>query len=289
VNFTRCLYMLLQNTAQQQYRHWKRNLIGSGRSSPPQYWQPRLQRKIALELFRQGCSKENLQRHLDQIEQRYGVWDDVGTLTSEYAEQIFSWLEAGQRERTEKLFSKILQNSFGVVHEKDYQFSFWVKLLVKTAAAHPELVEEDIRRFAAALVTFVTTYRSRGIRDAAVDLMTLVAQCQPDYALQLKRWLLDQHSIAYEDALNGILTAAALSPDAPIAMVCILACHLLLPFATSVPDKLPAVLAQEISTRNSETEAQMLLEYLEQTVATKIFPSHRAGWWRGIAKGLQAN
>lgn len=34
----------------------------------PQYWQPRLQRKIALELFRQGCSKENLQGHLDRIE-----------------------------------------------------------------------------------------------------------------------------------------------------------------------------------------------------------------------------
>lgn len=175
-----------------------------------------------------------------------------------------------------------------MVYDKDYQFSFWVDLLAKTAAAHPELVEEDIRRFAAALVTFVTTYRGRGIRDAAVDLITLVAQWQPDYAVQLKNWLLDQHSIAYEDALSGILTAAASSSDASIEMVCILACHLLLPFSNSVPDKLPAVLAQAISTRNSETEAQMLLEYLEQTVATKIFPSHRAGWWRGIAKGLQA-
>lgn len=254
----------------------------------PQYWRPRLQRKIALELFRQGCSKENLQRHLDQIEQRYGVWDDAGTLTSEYAEHIFAWLEADQRERAKKLFPRILQNSFGVMHDKDYQFSSWVDLLAKTATAHPELAEKDIRRFAAALVTFATTYRGGGTRDAAIELITLIAQWQPVYAVQLKNWLLDQHSINYEDALSGILTEAALSSDAPVEMVCILASHLLLPFSRSVPDKLPALLAEKICKISSEDESQELLDYLEQTVATKIFPSQRAGWWRGIAEGLQA-
>jgi hypothetical protein len=252
-----------------------------------QYWQPRLQRKIALELFRQGCSKENLQRHLDQIEQRYGVWDDVGTLASEYAEQIFAWLEAGQPKRAEKLFPQILQNSFGVMHDKDYQFSSWVDLLAKTATAYPELAEKDIRRFAAALVTFATTYRGGGTRDAAIDLVTLIAQWQPGYAVQLKNWLLDQHSIDYEDALSGILTGAALSSDTPIEMICILTCHLLLPFSRNVPDKLPALLAEKIRKISSKAESQELLDDLEQTVATKIFPSQRAGWWRGIAEGLQ--
>jgi hypothetical protein len=116
----------------------------------------------------------------------------------------------------------LFQSSFGIVYEKDYQFFNWVTLLGKITTALPGFTAEDIRRFTSALVVLENTGRCRGTRDAGVDLMKLVAQWHPKYALELKDWLLTNHSIHYNNALDGILSAAASSPEAPIELVFIL-------------------------------------------------------------------
>ena len=110
------------------------------------------------------------------------------------------------------LLPRLFHHSFGIIYEKDYQFSNWVDLLARTTASLPGSTAEDIRRFANALLVLEDTGRCRGTRDAAVDLMTLVAQWHPAYALQLKDWLLTNHGIYYTNALEGILSAAASSP-----------------------------------------------------------------------------
>lgn len=253
----------------------------------PGYWQASLQRTIALELFQKGGSVEDLIKRLERIEALYGVWDDVSSLASEYSKQAFAWLEAGHSARAQALLPHMFHNSFGIVYEKDYQFSNWVTLLAKTTAALPGFTAEDIRRFASALVVLEDTGRCRGTKDAAVDLITLAAQWNPTYALQLKDWLLAKHSIHYTAALDGILSAAASSQNAPIELVYILVCHLLIPFASTVPDDLPALLAQHVTLECSSSDAQALLQMLENTLETKAFPSERSNWWRGIIEGLQ--
>jgi len=255
----------------------------------PHYWEPGLRRTIALELYdKGGCSTENLVQRLADIEKLYGVSDDVSSLASEYSKQVFAWLKAGQSSRAMELLSRLFHKSFGIVYEKDYQFSNWVDLLGRTTSSLPGSTTEDIRHFASALLVLEDTGRCRGTRDAAVELMTLVAQWHPAYALQLKDWLLTNHGIHYTNALEGILTAAASSADAPIELVFILTCHLLIPFARSVPDNLPKLLSQQAAAKTSTTTAEALLPSLEKAVETKVFPSERAEWWRGIIDGLQS-
>jgi hypothetical protein len=255
----------------------------------PHYWEPSLRRTIALELYEKGgCSAETLVQRLAAIEELYGVSDDVSSLASEYSKHAFAWLKAGQSSRAMALLPRLFENSFGIVYEKDYQFSNWIGLLAKTTATLPGFTAEDIPRFASALLVLEDTGRCRGTRDAAVDLMTLVAQWHPAYALQLKDWLLTNHSIYYTNALEGILSAAASSPDAPIELVFILTCHLLIPFAGSVPADLPKLLSQQATVKTSPSTADALLHILEKTVETKAFPSDRAEWWRGLIDGLQA-
>ncbi|MFZ2411245.1 MAG: hypothetical protein WAW23_06730, partial [Candidatus Methanoperedens sp.] len=260
-------------------RHWQEQ---------PQYWQASLQRTIALELYRKGCSAEDLIKRLERIEILYSVSDAVSSLASEYSKQAFAWLEAGQPDRAQALFPKLFQSSFGIVYEKDYQFSNWVALLGKVTTALPGFTAEDFRRFSSALVVLEDTGRGRGTRDAATDLMKLVAQWHPAYALQLKDWLLAKHSIHYNCALDGILSAAASSHDASIELVFILVCHLLIPFESTVPDELPKLLAQQSALKSSASDAQVLLKLLENSLETKAFPSHRAQWWRGVIEGLQS-
>ncbi len=260
-------------------RHWQEQ---------PQYWQASLQRTIALELYRKGGSIEDLIKRLERIEILYSVSDAVSSLASEYSKQAFAWLEAGQPARARALFPKLFQSSFGIVYEKDYQFSNWVALLGKVTTALPGFTAEDFRRFSSALVVLEDTGRCRGTRDAAVDLMKLIAQWHPSYALQLKDWLLTKHSIHYNGALDGILSAAASSPNAPIELVFILVCHLIIPFESTVPDELPKLLAQQSALKSSASDAQALLQLLENRLETKAFPSHRAEWWRGVIEGLQA-
>jgi hypothetical protein len=260
-------------------RHWQEQ---------PQYWQASSQRTIALELYRKGGSVDDLIKRIERIETLYSVSDDVSSLASEYSKQAFAWIEAGQPERAQALFPKLFQSSFGIVYEKDYQFSNWVILLGKVTTELPGFTAEDIRRFSSALVVLEDTGRCRGTRGAACDLMKLVAQWHPAYALQLKDWLLTKHSLQYNGALDGILSAAALSPDAPIGLVFILVCHLLIPFESTVPDELPKLLAQQSALKSSVSDAQALLKQLENSLEIKAFPSHRAEWWRGVIEGLQA-
>lgn len=255
----------------------------------PHYWEPSLRRTIALELYEKGgCSAETLVQRLAVIEELYGVSDDVSSLASEYSKQAFAWLKAGQSSRAMALLPRLFENSFGIIYEKDYQFLNWIGLLAKTTASLPGSTDEDIPRFASALLVLEDTGRCRGTRDAAVDLMALVAQWHPAYALQLKDWLLANHSIHYTNALEGILSAAASSPEAPIELVFILTCHLLIPFAGSVPNDLPKLLSQQAAIKTSPTTADALLHILEKAVETRVFPSDRAEWWRGLIDGLQA-
>lgn len=255
----------------------------------PIYWGPGLRRAIAIELYdKGGCSAETLFERLATIEELYGVSDDVSSLASEYSKQAFAWLKAGQSLKAMALLPRLFENSFGIVYEKDYQFLNWIALLAKTTATFPGSTDEDIPRFASALLVLEDTGRCRGTRDAAVDLMTLVAKRHPAYALHLKDWLLTNHSIHYTHALEGILAAAASSPDAPIELAFILTCHLLVPFARTVPDDLPKLLSQQAIVKTSAPMAHTLLHALEKAVEIKAFPSERAEWWRGLIDGLQA-
>ena len=250
------------------------------------YWQPKWQRTIALELYACNGDKDALVRRLTTLETKLDSKND--NITYELTKQVFAWLKAEQKDKAKTLFSQLMRNSFGIIYEKDYQYSDWVNWLGKITEALPNSTIEDIRRFAHALVTLEKTGRGRGTQDAATDLINLVAQWHPAYALQLKDWLLAQHSIHYGNALTGILRAALSSPDAPIKLIFIITCHLLIPFIDEVPKHLPKLLAQQCALNCSKEITNNLLQMLEKTLETKALPSKRAEWWRGIIQGLQA-
>lgn len=268
----------LQALAKEFDRRWKEQ---------PQYWEAHWQRAIALALYRRGCPLDDLIRRLDSIEAHFSVQDDTASRISELSEQAFAWLEAQQHQKAHTLFPKLSQDSFGIVYDKDYQFSDWVEWLGKTTSALPGGTAEDIRRFAAALVVLERTGRGRGTQEAAANLIRLVAKWNPTYTLKLKDWLLAQHAIHYTVVIEGILRAAVLSPKAPLEMVCILTCHLLIPFTDTTPNELPKLLAQQCALRCSQKDTQALLQILNDSIGTKAYPSHRAEWWRGIIQGLQ--
>ena len=252
-----------------------------------QHWPTDWRRKIALTLYRQGGSKEDLIRRLDIIETQMSVWDDVASRTAELSEQTLAWLEAERYQRAKSILPQIYKGSFGIVLDKDYQFCDWVECLATTTSAKPGTTAEDIRRFAGALVTMEQTGRGRGRQEAASNLIALTAKWHPNYGLELKDWLLAHHSIHYSTAVAGILRAATLSADAPLEMIVLLTCHLLIPFRRSAPSHLPKLLAKQCTLRCSPDEARSLLHMLETCLESNAFPSSRAEWWRGFAEGLQ--
>lgn len=269
----------LQALAKEFDRRWKKQ---------PQYWETHWQRAIALALYRRGCPLDDLIRRLDAIESHFSVQDDTTYRISELSEQAFAWLDAEQPQKAHALFPKLFQDSFGIVYDKDYQFSDWVEWLGKITSTLPGGTAEDIRKFAYALVVLERTGRGRGTQEAAENLIKLVAEWHPAYALKLKDWLLAQNAIHYTGVMEGILRAAVLSPEAPLEMVFILTCHLLIPFADTAPNELPKLLAQQCALRCSQKDAHALLQILNDSIETKEYPSHRAEWWRGIIQGLQS-
>ena len=251
------------------------------------YWKREWRRRIALELYRSGDSVEMLKNRLSRIEEDIGVWDDVYERVRECSEQTFAWLEAGETQRASALLPKMLEAGFGIYQEKDHRFSLWSNWLVQINARNPEGTEERIRRFTGALVVLAQAGRGSGIQDAARSILETTASWHSGYALEIRSWLLDQHTLHYTAAIEGLVQAALKAPNPPIEIICRVIRHMLIPFQASCPATLLQLVTTKCYQMCEEQKAKDLLQLLVETIEVKALPSERGEYWRNLIKGLR--
>lgn len=250
------------------------------------YWQTGWKRQISLYLHRAGCPAEVLEKNLSLVEQGMDMWDDLHQRVKDCAEQAFAWLEAGKLERARALLPRMLETSFGIYHEDDNQFLRWVGWLKKVNLIRHEGTVERIRHFTAALVILEGSNRGHGIQDAARGIMESVALWNPDYALELMAWLMEQKAIHYTSALEGLITASLKSSNPPIEITVSVICHLLIPFQRNGFQELASLFAERCVQTFDKKRVSSLLQTILNALDTKAFPSVREDWWKGLVAGL---
>lgn len=249
-----------------------------------QYWATNRRLAIALELYRHGDDHKVLIRRLEDLEQEVGVWHDVYERAEEYAQLALAWREAGQLERGKALVPHLLKSTFGIYHRKDRQLQQWVELLIKTANHQPDLVIQDLGRFASALVVLEQANRGRGTQEAAIELLALAMKLNSAYAITLFEWLLDHGGIHFSSAITGLLLGSLWDTHPPIETICIICRHLLIPFDSDIYEPFLKQLAAKVASSNNSAS---LISELVRSIQIKSYPTERPGIWRALIVGVR--
>ncbi|ADE17039.1 hypothetical protein Nhal_4033 (plasmid) [Nitrosococcus halophilus Nc 4] len=251
------------------------------------FWSVDWRQEISIALYEADDLRERLVNRLACIETEIGADNDIQSRINNYQRLTRAWIKLGETERAQKLLPKILQDTFGIYHDKDTQFSRWMEWLQRINSTFPGTTVEDVRQFAAVLVSLEQSNRGRDIQDAAIDLVKLVATWKPAYSLPLVEWLFDRHALHYTSAVNGLLLAALQDDDPPIEAIFAVARHLLIPFAAGVLPELAETLAARCHEVRSAQQAENLLADLARTIEIRAFPSIRLDWWKNLLIGLR--
>jgi hypothetical protein len=251
------------------------------------YWSTNKRRSITITLYRNGDDRDTFIRRLEWLEQEIGVWHEVHDRAEEYGKLALAWHEAGETERGKALVPLLLKGSFGIYHHKDRQLQQWVDLLAKATATQPGLVNEDVGRFANALVVLEQTGRGRGTQDAATELLALAMTSNPGYANTLFVWLLEHGGIHFSSAISGLLLGALRHENPPLEAIFVVARHMLVPFDSNVYEPLAKQLASRTAQSAKPEIAERLINELTQTIQVKAYPGERPRLWRAIIAGLR--
>ena len=252
-----------------------------------EYWSTNRRRAIALALYRNGDDRDIFIRRLERLEQEIGVWHEVHEQAEEYGQLALAWREAGEIERGKSLVPLLLKGSFGIYHHKDRQLQQWVDLLAKAAAYQPDLVNEDIGRFASALVVLEQAGRGRGTQDAATELLALVMSAYPGYAKTLFDWLLEHGGLHFSSAVSGLLLGALRHESPPLEAIFTVTRHLLIPFDSYVYEPLAKQLAARTAQSAKLEIVERLMCELTQTIQVKAYPGDRPRLWRALIAGVR--
>lgn len=252
-----------------------------------EYWSTNRRLAIALALYRNGDDRDIFIRRLEGLEQEIGVWHDVHGRAEEYGQLALAWREAGEVERGKSLVPQLLKGSFGIYHRKDRQLQQWVDLLTKAAAYQPDLANEDIGRFATALVVLEQAGRGRGTQDAATELLALAMSANPGYAKTLFDWLLEHGGLHFSSAVSGLLLGALRHESPPLEAIFVVARHLLIPFDAYVYEPLVEQLAARTAQCAKPEAAKRLMSELIQTIQVKAYPGERPRLWRALIAGIR--
>lgn len=251
------------------------------------YWPSSRRRKVSLALYRHGDERVRLVHRLESIQEEIGVWHEVHERVEELVQLAMAWAEIGELERARALIPRLLEGSFGIYHRKDRQLQNWVDLLAIAGANRPELIQEDVARFASAVLVLERAGRGRGTQDAATELLALATTIDPGYAWSLFDWLIGNGGLQFSNGVAGLLLGSLRTERPPIEAIFVVARHLYIPFTPDVYKPLATELAARTSKVLPPNSAERLLDELNQTIQIKAWPSDRTDWWRAMVAGLR--
>lgn len=251
------------------------------------YWPSSRRRKVSLALYRHGDERAQLVHRLESIQQEIGVWHELHERAEELGQIAMAWAEIGELERARALIPNLLEGSFGIYHHKDRQLQSWVDLLAIAGANRPEMIQEDVARFASAVLVLERAGRGRGTQDAATELLALATTIDPGYAWSLFDWLIGNGGLQFSNGVAGLLLGSLRTERPPIEAIFVVARHLHIPFTPDVYKPLATELAARTSKTLSPNVAECLLDELNQTIQIKAWPSDRTDWWRAMVAGLR--
>lgn len=249
-------------------------------------WPIKLRRKIILSLVNNGVNRQWAIEELKKLENK--IWEgyNVSGRTEECLKQSKAWLRLDETEFAYKNLEKMLDVSFGIYAEKDYQLSTWIKWLGRFINLKPEKGEELIKKFAHEIVFLEETTDSTICHDASAPLINITFDWSPINSLKLSKWLIDHSIVDYENIITSILDGALKSNDPPLEYIVLILTNLLFPLNGLINSETMFSLLNKIYRGYGKDKMLEIVKYMVSKVKTITPKSFRTHLLENIAKGL---
>jgi hypothetical protein len=233
-----------------------------------------------------GASQDWAVTWLQSIEQHMHSSNHVSTRLSEYEKQTQAWLTINEREKAYQLLLKLLQASFTVGNEEDYQLDTWIHWLERINRIEPGKAPERIAWFARSILALEENTEGKAAQSAAEALLAATFDWSPRRAVLVLQWLLKQQIIRHEVALQVLLKTALKSDHPPVELILACLANIGIPFATEAHENLIVLLIEKTITHTGIDNTIIAAQCLFTCIQRDALPSARAGWLQGLVRGL---
>ena len=249
-------------------------------------WPNKLRRKIILSLENNGINRQWAIKELKKLENE--IWEgyNVYGRVEECLKQSKAWLKLGETELAYKNLEKMLDVSFGIYAEKDYQLSTWIKWLSRFINSEPEKGAELIKKFAQEIVFLEETTDRIICQDASAALIATTFDWSPMNSLKLSQWFIDQLIVDYEGLLSSILMGALKSNDPPLNSIVMTLTNLLFPLNGSINSENMSLLLNKLNNTYGRDKLLKIVNYMVSKVKTTTPSLSRVYLLENIAKEL---
>jgi len=251
-------------------------------------WPVGWRRAILLSAYTLDADKDRTIQGLAALSEGGDIWAGVHDRVAHHAGQLQAWLDLGERERAHRELAAMLQTSFGIHHRKDDQYERWCGWAGRIATVLPlDRVGPALLPFVRGMVVMHGDRRGYDPDKAVSVLVEAAATVSPGWARDLFRWLMTNRGATRHAALSGLLKGVLASAHSKQTdrNALLVAARLIVPFETTVDDKLAFALggaAQRAGPKTAATEA----EVLSRAIATETYQCNRAIWREGLACGI---
>ncbi len=251
------------------------------------FWPSSVRRQIIESLSNHGIDHEWAVKELEKVEN--GIWEgyNIQGRVEECLKQSKAWLMIEETDHSFNSLEKMLKMSFGIYYEKDFQFSAWIDWLDVYIELYPEKAEELIILFANYIVKIsnyaeVDTYNS-----ASNTLLTATFKWNPQKALQLASWLIDQMLITQEDVYSVFIRETLKSDDGNLRLVIFSLSNLLFPLAPYANFKIVDLLLKAINVKYGSQKTIESSRYLVSKIRILAQKKARYNWFYSIKQTME--
>lgn len=174
-------------------------------------------RATVMSLFRAGYDKDWCREQMELLETTMMQGQDVDGRERESLKEGEAWLEMGYRDRAERFFHQMIQESFGIGYRKDYQPSLFAEWIGEAIRLYPENAADYIHWLTTRLRHIENVAESRARLSAAEELLENLLRYNLRSGLKLAIWLLDTEFDYFQsveiDLLEALLDAAKNESD----------------------------------------------------------------------------
>jgi len=249
------------------------------------YWPAGVRRDVAVQFGRHRSHRQWAAEQLTSIGERSLAEEGPQERIAEHEQQARAWLAIGRRGQARAEMQAMVEQSFGVLGRKDYQFSNWLAWLPSASQEAPEAIIARLEWLAGIVLGMSDFADGRAVSDASERLLQSAFDWRPSVGTSLFYTLVGAGTIHHDKAMLSLLRTACSDPEVDQQTTTHVLADFVLPISAESDAAIAADVVSRLATRVSAQTAAETADYLRHRADVYALPPDRAVWRQGLARG----
>jgi len=218
---------------------------------------------------------------IEQNTYKMGITEKIDDLN----EQIDFWLLLNEKEKALDNLHHMLNNSFGVYEDKDYQVSFWIEYMNNCIKSYSKS-KNFISQLAYKLKALENITENWIILDASQELLSLTLNWNPKNSIKLLKWLFNNELILFEDILRTYILKSLDSDKYSCELIFSSIAYLMFPLCREFPDNFTKKVFIRVMDDHGRDELIKNVKFLVSKIKIFVSNKNRHSFLNGIIQIL---